>query len=118
MAKQTKTMMAYQEKFGVPGEMSNEDVNALLAEMDPFLDGYFMALALERHEAPVAPVIDALKVLVEYDEKITYTRIDLAVKVLFEPVSESRLQKTYGDLTSALSAFMGSRFPNAEGETP
>jgi len=110
--------MAYQEKFGVPGELLHDDVNERLAELDAFLDGYFVALAMDRHESPLAPVMEAMQVMVNYDEKINYTRVDLAIKIMFEPVPKNRVQGTYGDLTNALSAFMGSRFPNAEGKNP
>ena len=117
MEKKQKFLIKYQEKFGVPGNLSNEDVNARLAELDSFLDGFFIALAWERREEPVSPMQENMRVIVSYDEQIDYTRISIETSIMFEPFQQEHLKSVNEALNTAIHAFMGSRFPSAEGQS-
>jgi len=108
-----KLHFEYRESFAVPQLLTSDEVTALLAELDPFLDGFFLGLAHENVFDLLCPVVDSFEHTVIDDEKLGISRIKVLIKISMKMVTQQEyptLQRCFND---AISAFLGSRFPNA-----
>ena len=95
-----KLMFEYIESFGIQGVVSPEIIIERFAELDSFIDGFFFALAHEN-------VFDILYPMVQKINQIV-----IKIQILFDEVIENEYSNVQQYLNNAMTAFLGSRFPD------
>ena len=105
-----KLILQFQQKFGVLGNVQSDDVTTRLAELDPFLDGFFLGVVLEKRIPSLNPIVESMQHMERYDEVIDYTRISIAVNVSMNWPADltTEIQTAFNN---SMDAFLGSRFP-------
>jgi len=104
--------LRYKENFATTELIDANEVTTRFAELDPFLDGFFLGLARVGTFGLLNPVVKSIQHEVRHDKELSITRITIKIEVIMEMVAQqeySRLQTYFND---AMNAFLGTRFPN------
>jgi len=103
-------MFNFQQKFGTAGNIQSDDVTTILAELDPFLDGFFLGVALEKKIPILNPIVESIQHIEQYDETIGYTRVSISLNVSMNWIDDL-ITESQSSFINAMNAFLGSRFP-------
>jgi hypothetical protein len=106
----------YREKFAIVGRVCESDIVTIMAELDPFLYGFFFALALGERLDLLRPVVDEIEHDLEYDTTHKLSRISIHMKIVTQPIKKQEYPMVNRYLNDAISAFLGSRTKDIVGE--
>jgi len=108
-------MFHYQERFACPGLPDAEDINSRFAELDPFLEGFFLCAAREGAMGLVLSIVDKIHHSIAHDEERLMSVVGIRVEVLMKMEQEVDYAVLQGAFMDAMAAFLGTRFPAFEG---
>jgi len=106
----------YEERFACPERLSGDEVTARLAELDPFLEGYFLGLAKAGTEDLVNPMVERLNHALQVDEEKEVSVVSVSIDVLMVNVGGWEGRRLRQAFTDVMTAFLRTRFPTFGGE--
>jgi len=105
------TSFEYKETFAVPGAITSEEVTCRMAELDPFLEGYFLGLAQGEKFPLWVPAVDSFQHTVIDEEKFGFSRVHIEVGIIFLYEEDSyRSGEARAHFDTAMNAFLKTRF--------